>query len=175
MTLTLAGLLFSGLHSFGNELEAVLPTLEGLGVDVLVVLGEVETTAEALIHNPAVVLTAQAELRLDGATQQRTAVLVHPVALDLDAVRRAVAALDERHRETDVFQTEVAQSLETEHVADQGGQNVGDGTLFEQVEGVGDERIERLLVPRDVFDAVAAATSTLYNETQVLITNNSPV
>ena len=51
----------------------------------------------------------------------------------------------------------MAQSLETKDVADQGGQNVGDGTLFEQVEGVGDERIEGFLVARNVFDAVATA------------------
>ena len=51
----------------------------------------------------------------------------------------------------------MAKSLEAEHVADQRGQNVGDGTLFEQVEGVGDEGIEGFLVTGNVFDAVAAA------------------
>jgi len=40
-----------------------------LGVDVLVVLGEVETAAQALIHHSAVVLATQAELRLNGATE----------------------------------------------------------------------------------------------------------
>jgi hypothetical protein len=46
---------------------------------------------------------------------------------------------------------------EAEHVADQGGQHVGDGTFLEQVERVGDEGVEGVLVARDVFDAVAAA------------------
>jgi len=34
---------------------------------------------------------------------------------------------------------------------------VGDGAFLEQVEGIGDERIEGFLVARNVFDAVAAA------------------
>merc|ERR1712100_666827 len=157
VTFLLSGFLLRQLDRFCNKFEAVLPTLERLRIDVLVVFGEVKTATQAFIDNTAVVITAQAELRLDGATQQGTAVLVHPVAFDLDAVRRAIAALDERHREADVFQTEVAKSLETEYVADKGGQNVCDGTFFEQVEGVGDERIEGLLVTRDVFDAIAAA------------------
>ena len=140
--LLLAGFLLGGAHGFGHELETVLPALERLGVDVFVVLGEVEATAEAFVHHPAVVLAAQAEFRLDGATQQRAAVLVHPVTLDHDAVRRTHAGLDEGHREADVFQTQVAQGLESEHVANQGGQHVG---------------VERLFVARHVFDAVAAA------------------
>merc|ERR1712100_812881 len=155
VTLALTSLLLGQLDGFRNEFEAVLPTLEGLGVDVLVVLSEVQTATQALIDNTAVVLAAQTKLWLDGATQKRAAVLVHPVALDLDAVWRAVAALDKGHREADVFQTEVAKSLETKHVADQGGQNVGDRSLFEQVEGVSDEGVEGLLVTRDVLDAVA--------------------
>merc|ERR1712100_56385 len=61
VTLALAGLLLRQLDGFRNELEAVLPTLEGLGVDVLVVLGEVQTATQALIDNTSIVLTAQAD------------------------------------------------------------------------------------------------------------------
>jgi hypothetical protein len=43
--------------------------------------------------------------------EQGAAVLVHPVALDLDAVRRTHAGLDEGDREADVFQAQVAQGL----------------------------------------------------------------
>ncbi len=126
VTLALARFLFSNLDSFRNELEAVLPALERLRVDVLVVFGEVQTAAKALIDNTAIVLTAQAKLWLDGATQKRAAVLVHPVTLNGNTVWRACAALDERNREANIFQTQVAQSFESEHVADQRGQNVGD-------------------------------------------------
>ena len=119
VTLALTGLLFGQLDGFRNEFEAVLPTLERLGVDVLVVLGEVQTATQALIDNTAIVLAAQAKLWLDGATQQRTAVLVHTVTLNGNAVWWACAALDECNREANVFQTQVAQSFEAEHVADQ--------------------------------------------------------
>ena len=51
----------------------------------------------------------------------------------------------------------MAQSLETKNVANQGGQNVGDGAFLEQVEGIGDEGVERLFVARHVFDAIATA------------------
>ena len=74
---------------------------------------------QALIDNTAVVLTAQAELRLDGATKQWTSVLVHPVTLDLDAVWRAVAGLDEGEREAQVLEAQVAQGLEAKNAADQ--------------------------------------------------------
>merc|ERR1712100_41023 len=61
VTLAPAGLLLRQLDGFRNELEAVLPTLEGLGVDVFVVLGEVQTATQALIDNTSIVLTAQAD------------------------------------------------------------------------------------------------------------------
>ena len=155
--LLLAGFLLGRTHGLSHELETVLPALEGLGVDVFVVLGEVETAAQALVNNPTVVFAAQAELRLDRATQQGTAVLVHAIALDHDAVRRTHAGLDEGDREANVFEAQVAQGLEAKHVADQGGQNVGDRALLEQVEGVGDEGIEGFLVARNIFDAIATA------------------
>ena len=155
MTLALARFLFSNLDGFRNEFEAVLPALERLRVDVLVVFREVQTAAKALIDNPAVVLAAQTKLWLDGATKEGTTIFVHPVTLNGDTVWRASTALDECNREANVFQTQVAQCFESENVADQRGQNVGDRTLFEQVEGISDEGIERLLVTRNVFDAVA--------------------
>ena len=69
VTLPLARFLFSNLDSFRYEFEAVLPALERLRVDVLVVFREVQTAAKALIDNTAIVLTAQTKLWLDGATQ----------------------------------------------------------------------------------------------------------
>ncbi len=53
------------------------------------------------------------------------------------------------------------QRLESEHVTDQRGQHVDDRTLFEQVDRVGDEGVERLGVARHVFDAVSAALVVL--------------
>ena len=83
VALALAGLGLGLLHRLGDEVEAVAPAHERLRVDVLVVLGEVQAAAQAFVHRAAVVLRRQAELGLDGAAEQRPAVLVHDVALDL--------------------------------------------------------------------------------------------
>jgi hypothetical protein len=142
---------------FVHEGETVTPTHEGLAVDVLVVLGEVQTAAQALVHGTAVVLGGQTQLWLDGAAQQRTAVLVHAVALDLDAGGRAAAGLDVGDREADVLQPQGAQGLEAEDVADQRGQHVDHGAFFEQVDRVGHEGVEAGIVAGHVFDTIGAA------------------
>jgi hypothetical protein len=111
VALALAGLGLGLLDGFLAELEAVAPAHEGLRVDVLVVLGEVETAAQRLIDGTAVVLGRQAELRLDGAAQERTAVFVQLVALDLDAVGRTGAGRDEPQREADVFEAQARTAL----------------------------------------------------------------
>ena len=148
---------FGLLDGFLHEVETVAPAHERLAVDVLVVLGEVQTTAQAFVHGATVVLGGQTQLRLDGAAQQRTAVLVHDVALDLDTLGRTAAGLDVGDREADVFQTQGAQGLEAEHVADQRGQHVDHRTFFEQVDRVGHEGVEAGVVAGHVFDAVGTA------------------
>ena len=157
MALALAGFGFGLVHRFHDEFEAVLPAHEGLAVDVLVVLGEIEAAAQALVHRAAVVLRRQPELRLDRAAEQRAAIFVQPVALQLDAVRRAAARLHIGERKADIFQAQAAHRLEAEHVADQRGQHVDDRAFLEQVERVGDEGVECVGVARDGFDAVGAA------------------
>ena len=157
VALALAGLALGLLDGFLHEVETLAPAHEGLAVDVLVVLGEVQATAQAFVHGAAVVLARQTQLGLDGAAQQRAAVLVHDVALDLDAVGRAAAGLHIGDREADVLQAQGAQGLEAEHVAHQRGQHVDHRAFFEQVDRVGHEGVEAGVVTRHVFDAVGAA------------------
>src|SRR3569832_305955 len=157
LTLALARLLLGLVDGLGHELEAVLPAHEWLRVEVLVVLCEVETAAQTLVHRAAVVLRRQAELGLDSAAQQWTAILVHLVALDLDAVRRSEAGLDVGDGEADVLEAQVLDRLEAEYVADQRGQHVDDGAFFEEIDRIGDEGVESLLVARHRLDAIGAA------------------
>ncbi len=157
VALALAGLTFRLEGGFVHEGETVTPTHEGLAVDVLVVFGEVETAAQALVHGAAVVLGRQAQLGFDGAAQQRTTVLIHLVALNLDAVGRAAAGLDVGDGEAHVFQAQGAQGLEAEHVADQRGQHVDHRAFLEQIDRVGHEGVEAGVVAGHVFDAIGAA------------------
>ena len=157
VTLTLAGLALGLVDRVHDEIEALTPAHEGLRVDVLVVLGEVEPPAQTLVDGTAVVLGGQTQLRLDGAAEHRAAVFVHDVALDLDAVRRAVAGHHIGDGETHVFQAQRTYGLEAEDVADQRGEDVDDRTFFEEVDRVGDEGVEGLVVARDVLDGVSAA------------------
>ncbi len=157
VALALAGLGFGLLDGFGDEGEAVAPAHERLAVDVLVVLGEVQAAAQAFVHGAAVVLGRQAQLGLDRAAQQRAAVLVHDVALDLDAVGRAAAGLDVGDGEAHVLQAQRAQRLEAEHVAHQRGEHVDHRAFLEQVDRVGDEGVEAGVVAGHVLDAIGAA------------------
>ena len=132
----------------GHEREAVAPAHEGLRVDVLVVLGEVEAAAQALVDGAAVVLGRQPQLGLDGAAQQRAAVLVHLVALDLDAVGRAAAGHHVGDGEAHVLQAQRPDGLEAEDVAHERGEDVHHRPLLEEVDGVGDEGVEAGVVAR---------------------------
>ena len=73
--------------------EAVAPMHEGLRVDVLVVLGEVEPALQRLVDDAAIVAAREAELWLDRRAEQRPAELVEPLALDDDAGRRPLEGL----------------------------------------------------------------------------------
>ena len=66
---------------------------EGLRVDVLVVLNEVETALQGLVDDAAVIAAGKAELGLGGGAEQRTAELVEALAFDDDAGRRALEGL----------------------------------------------------------------------------------
>ena len=167
VTLALAGLALGLQGGFLHEVETLAPTHEGLAVDVFVVLGEVQTAAQALVHRTAVVLGRQTQLRLDGTAQQRTAVLVHHVALDLNTQGRATAGLDVGDREAHVFQTQGTHGLEAEHVTDQRGEHVDHRTLFEQIDRVGDEGIETGIVTRHIFDAIGATLVVVHVGQQV--------
>ena len=126
------------VHRVHHEEEAVAPVHEGLRVDVLVVLHEVEAALEALVDHAAVVASRQAELGLGGGTQQRTAELVEPFALDHDAGRRAGEGLHIRDRELHVLEPRGLQRLEAEDVADDRCGDVGDRAFLEQAQVVGD-------------------------------------
>jgi hypothetical protein len=135
--LDLAGGRTGLVHAFHHVQEAVAPVHEGLRVDVLVVLHEVQPALQAFVDHAAVVACAQAQLGLGGGAQQRTAELVEPLALDHQPGRRALEGLDQRHRHADVFQPRGLQRLEAEDVADQAGGDVGDRAFLEQDDVVG--------------------------------------
>ena len=117
---------------------AVAPAHERLRVDVLVVLGEVEATPQRLVHDAAVVLRRQPELRLDRRAEQRPAELVQVLALHHDPVRRALERLDVLRRDAQVLEPQRLQRLEPEHVADDRRGQVRDRPLLEQVDVVRD-------------------------------------
>ena len=113
---------------------------EGLRVDVLVVLHEVEAALEALVDDAPVVPCGQAELRLGRCTEQGPAELVEALALDDHAGRRALEGLHVRDRNLDILEPRRFQRLEAEDVADQARRHVGDRALLEQDDVVGHPR-----------------------------------
>ena len=146
MALDLAGLLGGAIHRLHDEQVPVAPAHERLGIDVLVVLGEIQAAAQRLVHDPAVVAGTQAELRLGRGAEQRAAVLVQVLAFGDDAVRGASEGFHVMQGDPQVLQAQRFEGLEAEHVADDRGRQVGDRALFEQVDVVGDVR-DVLAVP----------------------------
>ena len=118
--------------------EALAPMHEGLRVDVLVVLGEVEPALQRLVDDAAIIAAGQAELRLHRRAEQRPAELVEPLALHHDAGRRPLKRLHVGDRKAHVLEPQRLQRLEAEHVADDRSREIGDRTRLEQVEIVGD-------------------------------------
>ena len=111
---------------------------EWLRVDVLVVLGEIEPALQRLVNHAAVIAAGEAELRFYGGAEQRPAELVHALALDHDAGCRSLECLHIGHRQPHVLEPQRLQRLEAEHIADDRGRQVGDRSILEQVEIVGD-------------------------------------
>jgi hypothetical protein len=155
VALALAGLGLGLQHGLHHELVAVAPAHERLGVDVLVVLGEVEPAGQRLVDGTTVIAGRQAQLRLDGAAEQRAPVLVQAVALDLDPVRRPRERLHVRRRDPHVLEPQGAQGLEPEHVAHDRAHHVGDRSLLEQVERIGDIGDRLIALPGNRVDPVA--------------------
>ncbi len=126
------------IHRFRAIEEPVAPVHEGLGVDVLIVLGEVEAALQRLIDDAAVVAARQSELGLHRRAKQRPAELVEPLALDHDAGGRPLERLHVSHGQAHVLEPQRFQRLEPEHVADDRRGEIGDRARFEQVEVIGD-------------------------------------
>src|SRR5436305_1026041 len=99
---------------------------EGLGVDVLVVLYEVEPTLERLIDDAAIVATGEAQLRFGGGAKKRAAELVEALALDDDAGCRTLERLGVVGGDAHVFQAQRFDRLEPEDIADDRGGEVSD-------------------------------------------------
>ncbi len=136
--LDLAGRGLRLVHRLHAVEEALAPVHEGLRVDVLVVLGEVEAALQRLIDHAAIVAAGQAELGLHRGAEQRPAELVEPLALHHDAGGRAVEGLHIGDGQAHVLEAQRLERLEAEHVADDRGRQVGDRARLEQVEVVGD-------------------------------------
>ena len=110
--------------------EAVAPVHERLGVDVLVVLDEIESALQRLVDDAAVILAGEAELGLGGRAEERAAELVEPLALDDDAGRRTLEGLQVGDRYAHVLETQRLQRLEAEDVADDRCGQIGDRSFF---------------------------------------------
>ena len=153
--LDLAGRRLRLVDRFHAVEKPLAPMHERLRVDVLIVLGEVEAALQRLIDHAAIIAAGKPELRLHGRAEQRTAELVHAFALDHDAGRRPLKRLHIGHRQPHVLEPQRLQRLETEHVADDRGRKIGDRSVLEQIEIIGDvgEILPRRI--RHGIDAVA--------------------
>ena len=140
VALHLAGVGLGAVHRLHREEETVAPVHEGLRVDVLVVLHEVEAAPQGLVHDATVVLAREPELRLHRGAQQRPPELVEPLPLHHDAGGRPLERLHVGHRQPHVLQAQRLHRLEAEDVADDRGGEVGDGALLEERQVVGDAR-----------------------------------
>ena len=118
--------------------EPVAPVHEGLGVDVLIVLGEVEAALQRLEDDAAVVAAGKPELRLHRRAKQRPAEFVEPLALDDDAGGRPLERLHISDGQAHVLEPQRLERLEAEHVADDRSGEIGDRARLEEVEIVGD-------------------------------------
>ncbi len=128
----------AALDALDRIAVAIAPAHEGLRVDVLVVLGEVEPSPQRLVDDASVVLGREAELGLDGCPEQRAPVLVEHLALHHDPVRGALEGLDVVGRDAHVLEPQRLERLEAEDVSDDRGGQVRDRSLLEEVDVVGD-------------------------------------
>ncbi len=140
VALDLAGLRLGPVDRLDAVQEPVTPAHERLGVDVLVVLGEVQAAAQRLVDHPAVVARRQPQLRFGRGAEQRAPVLVQVLPLHHDAVRRPLERLGVVRRDAHVLQPQRLQRLEPEHVADDRRGQVRYRSLLEQVEVIRDVR-----------------------------------
>ena len=126
------------VHRLHAVEEAVAPVHERLGVDVLIVLGEVEAALQRLVDDAPVVAAGKPELRLHRRSKQRTAEFVEPLALDHNAGGRPLERLHIGHGQAHVLEPQGLERLEAEHVADDRSGEIGDRARLEEVEVVGD-------------------------------------
>ena len=126
------------VHGFHAVEEALAPMHEGLRVDVLVVLREVEAALQRFVNDAPIVAAREAELRLHGRAEKRAAELVETLALHDDARGRASECLHVSNREPHVFEAKRLQRLEAENVADDGCREVGNRAALKQIEVIGD-------------------------------------
>ena len=140
VTLDLAGPADRPADGLLRVQEPVAPAHEGLRVDVLVVLREVEAAAQRLVHHAPVVLGRQAELGLGRRADQRAPELVEVLALHHDPVRRPGERLEVVQRDPHVLETQGLERLEAEDVADDRRGQVRDRALLEEVDVVRDPR-----------------------------------
>lgn len=80
---------------------------------------ENQTAAQTFVARTTVVLRRQTQLRLDGATQQWTAIFVHDVTFNLDTLWWAITSHNVSNWEADVFQTQGAEGFKAEYVTHQ--------------------------------------------------------
>ena len=129
--------LVDGLH---RRQVPITPAHEGLAVDVLVILGEIQASAKRFVHHATVVSGGQAELRFGGRAEQGTPILVEVFPLHDDAVGRALECVHVVKRDAHVLEPQRAKGLESEHVANDRRGEIRDRPLLEEIELVRDQR-----------------------------------
>ncbi len=147
-----------GLHAVE---EAVTPVHEGLGVDVLVILGEVEAALQGFVNDTTVVLARQAKFRFDRGSEERASEFVEPLAFDHDAGRGPIESLHVRDREAHVLEPQRLERLEAEDIADDRGAQVRDRPGLEEVEIVSDVGEVLTGRARNRFDLVGLGAVTV--------------
>jgi hypothetical protein len=173
VALELAGGGLGPVDGFHAVEKAVAPVHERLRVDVFIILGEIQAALQALVHHAAVVLARQPQLGFDGRTQQGTAEFVESLALHDDAGGRALEGFYIGGGKAHVFQAQRPQRLETKHVANDRGGDVGNRSGLEQVQVVGDVGKELIGGARHRLDLVRLGAIAL-TRSQPVRPHNSP-
>ncbi len=138
MSLDLASRCGGTVHRLHAEQESIAPAHERLAVDVLIVFGEVESAAQRFIHHAAIVARGKTELRFHGRAQQRTPEFIQILPLHHDSVGWTLEGFRVVRRYPHIFQAQRLERLEAEHIPDNRRSQVGNRSLFEQIDIVGD-------------------------------------
>ena len=157
VTFTFSGFTLSLLASFHHEFETITPTHKRLTVNVFIVLGQIQTTAQAFVYSTAIVFGRQTQFRFNGTTEQCAAIFVQTIAFHLNTGWRSAAGFDVSNREANILQTQCTKCFKTKHVSYQRGQHINHGAFFKKIDRVSYESVETSVIARHVFNLVSTS------------------